>query len=115
MFYNLINCLQILHESRTKISAYKKELARIDWRIVKRIVISLYHHSKMKKSHIATRCSLGYDKCRLYLEWMDAMDLIKKEFDEDGFEIISLTERGGSLYRKKFNDNEKSHVLESLY
>ena len=114
MFYNLIKCLQILRESRTEISAYKKELTRIDWRIVRRIVISLYHHSKMKKTHIATKCSLGYDKCLLYLEWMYAIDLIKKEFDEDDFEIISLTERGSSLYRKKFNGNEIP-ILESLY
>jgi len=68
----------------------------------------------MKKTHIATKCSLAYDKCRLYLEWMDVIDLIKKEFDEDGFEIVLLTERGRSLYRKKFNGNEIP-VLESLY
>ena len=115
MFYNVIKCFQILRERKTTISTYKKELTRIDWRIVKRIVLSLYHHNKMKKTHIATKCNLAYDKCRLYLEWMDAIDLIKKEFDEDDFEVISLTERGTSLYRKKFNDNEKLHVLESLY
>jgi len=114
MFYNIIKCLQILREGKTKISPYKKELTRIDWRIVKRIMISLYHHNKMKKTHIATKCSLAYDKCRLYLEWMDVIDLIKKEFDEDGFEIVLLTERGRSLYRKKFNGNEIP-VLESLY
>ena len=69
----------------------------------------------MKKTHISTKCNLGYDKCRLYLEWMDMMDLIRSEVDEDNFEVILLTERSRSLYLKKFKDNEKLHLLESLY
>ena len=82
----------------------KKELRRIDWNIVRRLVTSLYYNSKMKKTHIATKCNLGYNKCRLYLDWMEMMELIKRETDEDQFEVIVLTEKGKSLHNRKFND-----------
>ena len=74
----------------------KKELQRIDWRIVRRLVTSLYYNSRMKKTHIATKCNLGYDKCRLYLDWMEMMDLIKRETDfsrPDKGERIKLMRR----------------------
>jgi len=58
----------------------------------------------MKKTHIATKCNLGYNKCLLYLDWMEMMELIKKETDEDKFEVIILTEKGKSLHNTKFND-----------
>jgi len=65
----------------------------------------------MKKSHIATKCNLGYDKCRMYLDWMEIMDLIKKDINDEGFEVISLTEKGNILYNKKFSDTIKIHEL----
>jgi predicted transcriptional regulator len=86
---------------------HKKELQRIDWRIIKRLVTSLYYNNKMKKTHIATKCNLGYDKCRLYLDWMEMMDLIKRETDENEYEVIILTEKGKSLHNSKFNDTSK--------
>ena len=58
----------------------------------------------MKKTQIATKCNLGYDKCRLYLEWMEMMELIKKEHDENSYEVIILTDKGKSLHNDKFND-----------
>jgi predicted transcriptional regulator len=82
----------------------KKELRRIDWNIVRRLVTSLYYNSRMKKTHIATKCNLGYNKCRLYLDWMEMMELIKRDTDEDQFEVIVLTEKGKSLHNRKFND-----------
>ena len=87
----------------------KKELRRIDWKIIRRLIISLYYNSRMKKTHIATKCNLGYHKCRLYLDWMEMMELIKRETDEDQFEVIVLTEKGKSLHNRKFN--EMSNVI----
>ena len=78
----------------------KNELKRIEWRIVKRIITILYHHNKMKKSHISTKGNLAYDNCRRYLEWMEMMELVKRE-NEEGFEVIVLTEKARKLYAKK--------------
>ena len=86
---------------------HKKELKRIDWGIIRRLVISLYYNNRMKKTHIATKCNLGYDKCRLYLDWMEMMELIKREIDEDLFEVIILTDKGKTLHNRKFNDMSK--------
>jgi hypothetical protein len=46
---------------------------------------------------------MGYDKCRLYLDWLEMMELVKREVNEDGFEEIILTEKGRFLRNKKFN------------
>jgi predicted transcriptional regulator len=81
----------------------RKELKRIDWRTVKRVMSALYENARMKKSFLATACNMGYDKCRLYLDWLEMMELVRREDNEDGFEVIILTERGRSLYNKKFN------------
>ena len=79
---------------------HKKELKRIDWNIVKRLVILLYYDSKAKRTNIAMKCKLSYDNCLLYLNWLEIMDLIKKETNRDGFELISLTDKGTDLYAK---------------
>ncbi|HJW19485.1 MAG TPA: winged helix-turn-helix domain-containing protein [Candidatus Nitrosotalea sp.] len=85
----------------------KNEIQRIDWKIIERLVRILYFHSKLKKTHISTKCNLSYDKCCRYLDWMEVMDLIMKEKNEEGFEIVTLTERGSVLYNKKFRDLKK--------
>lgn len=82
----------------------KKRLRRIDFDIVKRVMSLLHHDSKIKKTNIAMKCNLGYDKCVLYLDWLEKMDLIKRENDEDGFEIIILSERGYEFSKRKIND-----------
>lgn len=79
----------------------KKEIQRINWNIVVRIMHILHRNYEIKKSHIATKGRLGYDKCRLYLEWMEMMDLIEKKKNNDGFETIILSDRGLSLYNNK--------------
>lgn len=89
------------------ISKINHEIQRIDWKIIERLVRLLYYHNKLKKTHISTKCNLSYDKCCRYLDWMELMDLIKKEKNEKGFEIVILTERGSALYNKKFRDMKK--------
>lgn len=80
-----------------------KELRKIDWHVVKRVVVFLYYNSKTKKTNLATRCNLGYDKCIRYLDWMENMDLIRKEHKE-GAELISLNDKGMEIYEKNFRD-----------
>jgi len=84
----------------------KKELKRIEWNTVKRIISFLYYNNQFKKTKIAMQCNMAYDKFLLYLDWMDIMDLIKREVDEDGFEVVVLTERGHNLFSTKFQENK---------
>lgn len=86
----------------SKLTPNKRELKRISWPIVKKLLKLLYYNGGMKKTHISTKCNLSYDKCRLYLDWMDMMDLIKREIDDNGCQIISLNEKGSDLYIRKF-------------
>ena len=96
----------------------KKELKRIDWKTVTRVISTLYHNTRMKKTLLATACSMGYDKCRLYIDWLEMMELIRKETSDDGYEELILTEKGRSLYSKKFNiENfygKRLHRIEDL-
>src|SRR2546426_9062073 len=87
-------------ERQPEIKHHKKELKRIDWDIVKRLVVVLYYDNKAKRTNIAMKCKLSYDNCLLYLNWLEMMDLIKKETDLDGFELISLTDKGIDLCAK---------------
>lgn len=89
------------------VSKIKNEIQRIDWKIIERLVRLLYYGSKLKKTHISTKCNLSYDKCCRYLDWMEIMDLITKEKNDDGYEVVLLTERGSVLYNKKFRDMKK--------
>ena len=86
----------------------RRELKRIDWDIVKRLVILLHYNSKVKRTHIAMKCKLSYDNCLLYLDWLEIMDLIKREVDQDAFELISLSEKGEDLYLRKLKFMENA-------
>ena len=84
--------------------ASNKQLRKIDWHVVKRLVVYLYYHNKMKRTSLATMCNMGYDKCVLYLDWMRNMDLIGNEQDNEGYELISLNEKGMEIYEKNFKE-----------
>jgi predicted transcriptional regulator len=94
-----------LKKSLSSTAQNKNELKRIDWHVVKRLIASLHHHGSLKKTQIATMCNMSYDKCRRYLDWLEIMELIKKEID-DRFEMIILTEKGRALYSRKFSEAE---------
>lgn len=78
----------------------KKELKRIDWDIVKRLLQHLYYDEKEKKTNLAMKCSLCYDKFMLYLNWLDMMDLVYRKVDGRGFELIKLNRKGLDLFNK---------------
>ena len=81
----------------------KRELKRIDWSIVQRIITLLHDENQIKKTNLAMKCSLGYDKCILYLEWMNMMSLINRTVDTNGYELISLQDKGRELFQKRFH------------
>jgi len=86
------------------IKKQRKELKKIDWGIVTRLVITLYY-GKMRRTKVAMKCNMSYDKCVLYLEWLEMMGLIKKEIDGDGF-VVGLTQQGHDLYLRRFKTIE---------
>jgi predicted transcriptional regulator len=78
-------------------------IRRIDTEIVKRIVIALHDGGKERKTKIALKAHLAYDKCFRYIEWLELMGLIRKEADDHGLEFVNLTEKGLELYSKYAN------------
>ena len=96
-----------------KLFMKKKELQRIDWDIVKRILSSLYDEDKAKKTQISMRCKIGYDSCILYLNWMEMINLVKKETNEHGSEFISLSERGRELWERKFINKQSCVIIKN--
>src|SRR2546428_6036842 len=82
----------------------KKEIRRIDWGVVKRLVKFLYYHRGIKKTNIALKCNLAYNKCVLYLDWLESIDLIQRA-DHDGYAILRLTRRSTDLFNRKRKEN----------
>ncbi len=91
------------------VSIKTKELRRIDWRIVKRILNVLYCEGPMRKTHIAIKCNLNYSQTTLYLNWLDMVNFIKKSND-DRFEVITLSNKGADLYVQKLKEIEVSVI-----
>jgi len=83
-----------------------KELKRIEWGIIERMVKLLYFNRRIKRTKIAMHCNMSYDKCVLYLDWMEMMGVIEKEIDKEGYTLIQLSDKGSELYHKKFKTME---------
>lgn len=91
-------------ESRlNQLKQRKRELKRIDWKTVTRVIITLHQNARMKKTLLASACNMGYDKCRLYINWLEMMELIRKEINDDGYEELILTEKGLSLCNRNLD------------
>ena len=91
---------------QTKQLGNKRDLRRIDWNIVKKIMITLSRDSNMKKTNIAMFCGLSYDNCVSYLKWLELLGLIKTEIDKNGFELFGLNSRGMYLCKKEFEHDQ---------
>ena len=83
----------------SRLETSKNELTRINWKIVRRLVTFLYYNGRMKKTNIAMRCAMSYDRFIRYLNWMKSIDLIKKELEGSRVELVSLSEKGMKLYK----------------
>ena len=80
----------------------KKELQRIDWNVVKRIMMKLYNAGKVTKTNLATKCNISYDKLILYLNWLEIMDMVNRSMDQDNkLESIKLSEIGVRFCKNK--------------
>ena len=76
----------------------------MDMEILQRLMMFLYYNNKTKKTNIAMKCGMSYDKCVLYLDWMKIMSLIKNEVSQ-GFELISLSDSGIEFFEKNLKYN----------
>jgi predicted transcriptional regulator len=94
-----------------KIKSNGKELKRIDWDIVKRILELLYHEGQSKKTNIAMKCNLNHEQVTTYLDWIDMFDFIKKE-SENKVKWIALSERGREFYSRKIASIKNYHTEE---
>ena len=52
------------------------------------------------------KCNMSYDKCILYLNWLNEMKFINKDIDENGSELISLSDKGTKIYELINNSND---------
>lgn len=77
-----------------------KKLKRINTRVLERIVSAL-RYTNLRRTNLAMKCNLSYDKCVLYLNKLDSLNLIRKEYDEKGHEVYGLNENGIRYYHKE--------------
>jgi len=98
-----------LNKSETK---NKKELKRIDWKIIKKLLNVLYNEGKMRKTTLARKSNMGYDSCVLYIDWLYMLDLIRRHLDEERTEIISLSELGISFCKRKLIEDYRGNNSE---
>jgi predicted transcriptional regulator len=89
----------------------KKKLKRIDWKIIKKLLNILYNEGKLKKTVLARKSNMGYNNCILYVDWLHMLDFIRRDVDDERFEIISLSELGRSFCKRKLTEeyNEKNN------
>lgn len=85
-----------------------KKLTRIDWNIAVRLLTVLYESGKIKKTTISRDSKMSYNRCIQYLDWFELLGFIKKEVDEERFEIFYLTDLGITFCRTKLNREQKS-------
>lgn len=90
----------------------KKSLRRVDVEIVRRIITLLHEHGNERKTKVALKTHLAYDKCIRYLEWLEMMGFIHRNGDVGGSEFINLTKSGNDLYFQYSNVDDTILNLE---
>lgn len=79
---------------------YNQQLKRLDLTIMIRILSVLSEIGRSKKTTIARNSKMSYDNCLKYLKLLGIFGFISIEINENGFEIIGLTEQGMNLLQK---------------
>lgn len=79
----------------------KRVLKRIDWKIIQKLLSVLYNEGKLKKTVIARKANMSYDNCVLYIDWLHMLDFIRRDIEDEKFEIISLSELGLNFCKRK--------------
>ena len=80
-----------------------KSISKLDIHIITRIMLCLYENGGIKKTNIARKTNMAYDNCKSYLDILELIELVKKEKNENDFEIICLTQTGIRFCKKQLN------------
>jgi len=78
-------------------------LKRIDPNMVERIILSLYESGKEKRTTISRNAKMSYDKCVKYLEYLEQVNFVKKEVNDDNHITYGLTINGINLCKNKLS------------
>ncbi len=81
----------------------KKKLKKIDREILEKVLLVLYEYGSDKRTCIARKCNMGYDKCMLYVDFLEMFGFMKKERGNDGYDEINLTEQGINFCKTKLS------------
>ncbi len=76
---------------------------------MERLLAVLYKHGKLKKTVIARYTNLSYDKNVRYLICLEMLDFIKRQKDDDDFELFDLTTSGMSFCKRKLDGKSELH------
>lgn len=66
-------------------------------------MLTLYENGGIKKTIIARKTNMAYDNCKSYLGVLELIELVKKETNENNFEIICLTPTGIKFCKKQLD------------
>lgn len=83
----------------------RKRLQRIDLNVMNRLIRTLHENVREKKTNIARKANMGYDKCTIYLGILEMMDFVKKETD-GRYELVSLTSAGIKYLEKIWDEKQ---------
>lgn len=79
----------------------KKKLERIKWDIAVHVLMELYNSGKTKKTTLALNAKMNYNNCLLYLDWFEMFGFVNRETDEQGFEMVGLSDVGIDFFRTR--------------
>jgi len=87
------------------IPVHKKTYAsKISINVISRILDVLHENGKTKRTNLAGKAGLSYDKCVKYVNLMLLFEWIRSSDDKDGYQL-SLTDKGINIMK----------ILENLY
>ena len=78
-------------------------LTRIDPNMVERIIFSLYESGMEKRTTISRNAKMSYDKCVKYLNYLEQVNFVKKEIDEENAIVYGLATEGIALCKNKLS------------
>lgn len=90
-----------------------KNLTRIDPNMVERIILILYESGREKRTTISRNANMSYDKCVKYLKYLEQINFVKKEVDDQNTIMFSLTNAGIDLCKNK-SDLDCSYTSKKL-
>lgn len=84
-------------------------MTRIDPKIVKRILLSLYESGTEKRTTISRNTNMSYDRCEKYLVYLEKINFVKKQVDESNSIQFSLSSYGIELCQNNLSKHKSRH------